>query len=88
MSILKGTTFLSGNKKAQGISSESIRELPLIETLFSNQDKQFVEIEFDNFNKVYDRETDQTINQAAYKEVMKMKNEKKLSSRLSSLFKR
>ena len=85
---VKGTTFLDGNQKAQGISTDSIRELPLIESLFSNRHKKIVEVEFDHFNKVYDRETDQTINQLAYKAVLEMQNEDKLSNRLSKLFKR
>lgn len=83
-----GFTFLDKNKQAQGVSTESIRELPLIESLFSNRDKKTVEVEFDHFNKVYDRETDQTINQVAYQAVVKMEEEKKLSHRISNFFKR
>ena len=85
---VKGSTHLDKNKKARGITTDSIRELPLIESLFSNRDKKFIEVEFDHFNKVYDRETDSTINQLAYQEVLKMENEKKLSSRISKIFKR
>ncbi len=83
-----GSTYLDENKKARGVTTESIRELPLIESLFSNRDKKTIEVEFDHFNKVYDRETDQTINQIAYQAVMKMQEEKKLSHRITSFFKR
>ena len=85
---VKGSTHLDENQKARGITTESVRELPLIETLFSNRKKKFIEVEFDPFNKVYDRETDQTVNQIAYQEVVKMQKEKKLSNRISSFFKR
>jgi len=84
---VSGSTFLDENKEPQGVSSESIRELPLIENLFSNRDKKIVEIEFDSFNKVYDRESDKTINQVAYEAIIKMEQEKKLSYRFTSLFK-
>jgi len=83
-----GSTYLDENKKPQGISSESIRELPLIESLFSNRHKKFIEVEFGHFNEVYNRETDQTINQVAYEAVMKMKDEKKFSRRITDFFKR
>jgi len=82
-----GSTFLNENKEPQGISSKSIRELPLIESLFSNRHKRIIEIEFDPFNQVYNRETDQTINQVAYEAVIKMKEEKKLLRRITDLFK-
>jgi hypothetical protein len=85
---VEGITFLGENKKAQGVSTKSIRELPLIESLFSNRDKKIVEVEFDHFNKVYDRETDQTINQVAYNTVKEMQDENKFSHRLTKFFKR
>ena len=83
-----GSTFLNENKVAQGVSCESIRELPLIESLFSSRDKKIVEVEFDHFNKVYDREEDKTVNQKAYEEVLKMQQEKKLSYRIANFFKK
>lgn len=85
---VSGKTFLDENKKAQGISTDSIRELPLIESLFSNRDKNIVEVEFDHFNKVYDRETDTTINKKAYDAVLEMQNENKFSQKISKLFKK
>lgn len=85
---VKGTTFLGENNKAQGVTSESIRELPLIESLFSNRDKKIVEVEFEHFNKVYNRETDQTINQVAYEAVLKMQDETNLTERLTKIFKK
>ena len=85
---VSGSTFLNENKEPQGVSTESIRELPLIESLFSNRDKKMIEVEFDYFNEVYDRETDQTINQAAYKAVIEMQNEKKFSRRITDFFKK
>ena len=85
---VSGKTFLDENQQAQGVSTESIRELPLIESLFSNRDKKIVEVEFDHFNKVYDRELDCTINKKAYDAVIKMQKENKLSHRISKFFNR
>lgn len=86
--MVHGSTFLDKNQELQGISSDSIRELPLIESLFSNRHKKIIEVEFDHFNEVYNRETDQTINQIAYEAVMEMKNEKKISRRVTDFFKK
>jgi len=85
---VRGSTYLDENKKAQGISSDSIRELPLIESLFSNRDKKFIEVEFDHFNQVYDRETDTTINQKAYEAVVQMQKENTFAQRLTSIFRK
>lgn len=83
-----GTTFLDKNGQPQGINSESKRQLPLVENLFSERHKKVVDIEFDHFNKVYDRETNKTINQVAYEKVLQMEKEKKLSYRLANLFRK
>lgn len=85
---VEGFTYLDKNKEAQGVSTNSVRELPLIENLFSNRDQKFVEVEFDHFNEVYDRETDSTINQKAYKAVTEMQKENKLSSKISGIFRK
>ena len=85
---VSGTTFLDENQQAQGISSDSIRELPLIENLFSARDKKIIDIEFDHFNKVYDRESDKTINQVAYEKVLQMQKEQTLSYRIANFFKK
>ena len=85
---IHGKTFLDENKKAQGVTTDSIRELPLMESLFSNRDKKIVEVEFDHFNKVYDRELDCTINQKAYEAVLSMQNENKFTQRISKFFSR
>ncbi len=82
-----GMTFIGKNGQPQGISSESKRELPLIENLFSERHKKVVDIEFDHFNKVYDRELDKTVNQIAYEKVLQMEKEKKLSYRIAKFFK-
>jgi hypothetical protein len=85
---ISGLTFLDENKQAQGISSESIRELPLIEHLFSARDKKVIDIEFDHFNKVYDRSLDKTVNQLAYEKVLQMQKERKLSYRITKFFRK
>ncbi|MEH6457129.1 MAG: hypothetical protein V7749_12435 [Cocleimonas sp.] len=85
---VRGSTFLNEDNEPQGITAESIRELPLIENLFSNRHKKIIEVEFDHFNKAYDRDTDQTINKVAYDTVMKIQGEKKFSRRVSDFFKR
>lgn len=85
---LSGMTFLDENQQAQGISSECKRELPLIENLFSFRDKKVVDIDFESFNKVYDRDLDKTVNQVAYEKVLEMQKERKLSYRIANFFKR
>ena len=82
-----GITFLDKNGQAQGILSWSKRELPLIESLFSDRHKKIVDVEFDHFNKVYNRELDKTVNEIAYEEVLQMEKEKKLSYRIAKFFK-
>ena len=86
--VVSGMTFLDENQQPQGISSESKRELPLIESLFSNRDKKIIDIEFSHFNRVYDRDQDKTINQIAYEKVLEIQKEKKLSYRLVNLFRK
>ncbi len=85
---VSGITFLDEEKKAQGISSETIRELPLIEKLFSSRHKTIIDIEFENFNKVYDRDLNKTVNQIAYEKVMQMQKEQKLTHRIANFFKK
>ena len=85
---VSGITYINKNKVAQGISSESIRELPLIESLFSARHKKTIDIEFDHFNKVYNRELDKTVNQIAYEKVKQMQKERRLSYRIANLFKK
>ena len=82
-----GMTFLDKNGQPQGISSQSKRELPLIENLFSDRHKKVVDIDFDHFNKVYNRELDKTVNEIAYEKVLEMEKEKKLSYRIARFFK-
>jgi len=69
---VNGSTFLNADNEAQAVSTESIRELPLIENLFSNRHKERIEVEFENFNR--------------YEAVKKMQEENKLARRLSNLF--
>lgn len=85
--IVTGKTFLDANGIAQGISSENKRELPLIEGLFRLDLKESIEIEFDYFNEVFDRDTNKTVNQIAYETVIEMEKEKSLLYRLSKFFK-
>jgi len=85
--VVTGTTFLDKDGVAQGISSESKRELPLIEGLFRLKVKESIEIEFDYFNEVFDRDTNKTVNQIAYETVKEMDKEKSLLYRLTKLFK-
>ena len=85
---VKANTFLDENKEAKGVSTDNIRELPLIESLFSYRNKKIIEIEFDYFNQVYDRETNTTINQKAYKAVLKMQKENTFMRRISNIFRR
>lgn len=81
-----GITFLDKNQQPQGISSESRRELPLIESLFSRRDKKIIDIDFDIYNKVYNRELDKTVNQLAYEKVQQIQKEQKLTYRIAKFF--
>jgi len=81
-----GETFLDENKKPIGISSSNKRELPLIEDFLHLDVGETVEIEFDAYNNVYNRELDKTVNQIAYDKVMKMQEERQLFYRVKKLF--
>ena len=83
---VEGSTFLDENKKAQGVSTKLVRELPLIENLFSNRHNKHVEVEFDHFNKVFDRKSGKTVNQIAYDTVMQMLQKQTLLQKFSQLF--
>ncbi len=79
-----GETFLGEDKLPKGISSANKRELPLIEDLLHLDIGETIEIEFDAYNNVYNRELDKTINQIAYDKVIKMQQERKLFYRLKT----
>ncbi len=81
---VSGETFLGEDKLPKGISSSNKRELPLIEDLLHLDVDETIEIEFDAYNNVYNRELDKTINQIAYDKVIKMQQERKLFYRLKS----
>lgn len=81
---VSGETFLGEDKLPKGISSSNKRELPLIEDLLHLDVNETIEIEFDAYNNVYNRELDKTINQIAYDKVIKMQQERKLFYRLKS----
>ncbi len=83
---VSGETFLGEDKLPKGISSINKRELPLIEDLFNLEVDETVEIEFDAYNNVYNRELDKTINQIAYDKVLNMQQERKLFYRLKKFF--
>lgn len=80
--IVEGDTYLGDDKKPRGISSSNKRELPLIEDMLHLDVGESVEIEFDAYNSVYNRELDKTINQIAYDKVLKMQTERQLFYRL------
>ena len=81
---VSGETFLGEDKLPKGISSSNKRELPLIEDLLHLDVNETIEIEFDAYNNVYNRELDKTINQIAYDKVIKMQQERKIFYRLKS----
>ncbi|MEE9328121.1 MAG: hypothetical protein V3U71_12615 [Cocleimonas sp.] len=83
---VSGKTYLDENLEPQGITTESKRELPLIDTIFASRHKKAIDIEFDSFNKNYYREVDKTINQLAFEKVQQIEKEKKLSYRISHFF--
>ena len=85
--IVTGITFLDKNGIAQGVSSENKRELPLIEGLFRLELNESIEIEFEFYNEVFDRETNKTANQIAYEAIKQMEKEKSLIYRITKFFK-
>ena len=86
--VITGTTFLDENQQPQGVTSENKRELPLIEGLFRLELKETIEIEFEYYNKLFDRDMNKTANQIAYDKVLRMQKEQKLWYKLISLFKK
>ena len=85
--IVTGVTFLNEYKIAQGISTDNKRELPLIECLFRMELDETIDVEFDAYNKMYDRDVDKTVNQKAYDTVLEMEMEKKLLYRIAKRIK-
>ena len=85
---VSGTTFLDENKHPQGISTKHKRELPLIEGLFRLELDESIEIEFEYFNKLFDRDSNKTVNQVAYDKVLEMQKEDKLLYKILHFFKR
>ena len=85
---ISGTTFLDENMRPQGITSENKRELPLIEGLFRLELDESIEIEFEHYNKSFDRDSNKTVNQIAYEKVLQMQKEDKLLYKILSFFKR
>ena len=81
-----GETYLGDDHKPRGISSSNKRELPLIEDMLHLDVGETVEIEFDAYNNVYNRELDKTINQVAYDKVLEMQTERRLFYRLKKFF--
>ncbi len=84
--VISGETYINNEQFPQGVSSNNKRELPLIEGLFRLVLNESIEIEFDAYNKVYNRTLDKTINQVAYDKVMVMQKENSLSYRMSHFF--
>lgn len=85
---VRGSTFLNENNEPQGVTTESTRELPLVESLFNNRHKKIIEVEFDHFNETYDQNIDQTINKGTYDTVMKIQGKNNFSRRVNDLFKK
>jgi len=83
---VSGNTYLNESLQPQGITTLSKRELPLVDTLFASRHKKTIDIEFESFNKIYDREMDKTVNELAYEKVIQMQKEKKLTYRISRFF--
>ncbi len=86
--VISGATFLDENKHPQGVTSENKRELPLIEGLFRLELNESIEIEFEHYNKLFDRDSDKTANQVAYDKILEMQKEGKLWYRIINFFKK
>jgi len=72
---VSGISVLDEDQNIKSINPVHKRELPLIDTLSHLQEQDRFSLDFSTYNKYFNRETNKTINQEAYDNVMMMSNE-------------
>jgi len=77
---VSGATVLDENQNVKAMNPMHKRELPLIDTLSHLEEKESFSLDFSSYNKFFNRDTNKTINQEAYENVMMMGTETKEGS--------
>ncbi|PID45667.1 MAG: hypothetical protein CSB47_07705 [Proteobacteria bacterium] len=68
-------SVLDEHQNVKSINPVHKRELPLIDTLAHMQEQDSFSLDFSTYNKYFNRETNKTVNQEAYDNVMMMVDE-------------
>ncbi|WP_022950344.1 hypothetical protein [Leucothrix mucor] len=82
---VSGMTLLDVNQNIKSINPIHKRELPLIDTLSHLKEQERFSLDFSAYNKYFNRETNKTINQEAYENVMMMSHEPEESPMLARI---
>ena len=77
---VSGATVLDEKQNVKAINPMHKRELPLIETLSHLEEQDSFSLDFSSYNKYFNRDTNKTINQEAYENVMMMESESEQGS--------
>ena len=82
---VSGISILDENKKIKSINPIHKRELPLIDTLSHLKESEKFSLDFSAYNKYFNRDTNKTVNQEAYENVMMMTEESDDSPMISRI---
>ena len=72
---VSGMSILDENRNIKSINPIHKRELPLMDTLSHLKENEKFSLDFSSYNKYFNRDTNKTVNQEAYENVMMMTNE-------------
>jgi len=72
---VSGISILDENRNIKSINPTHKRELPLIDTLSHLKETEKFSLDFSSYNKYFNRDTNKTVNQEAYENVMMMTHE-------------
>lgn len=72
---VSGVSILDENQQIKSINPIHKRELPLIDTLSHLEEQEKFSLDFSSYNKYFNRDTNKTVNQEAYDNVMMMTDE-------------
>lgn len=72
---VSGVSVLDENRAIKSIVPIHKRELPLIDTLSHLKEKEKFSLDFSSYNKYFNRDTNKTVNQEAYENIMMMTEE-------------
>ena len=82
---VSGMSVLDENKNIKSINPIHKRELPLIDTLSHLEENEKFSLDFSAYNKYFNRDTNKTVNQEAYENVMMMTQEHDESPMISRI---